>query len=152
MRRPSSFSSLKGSLTFPPGFIASEQTPDALPSHLVVSFDIQLPPSNLLDKIARGVVETKAPADWLRSQRATHAKIVEPAQCRARNSTPMVGITKDSCEDEEPREVLRPSSHVNRRRTPQHQPSMDLILNIKLSKRDNFKDKDNQNINWLVEW
>ena len=61
------------------------QTLDALPSHLLTPFIGSIPPSNLLDKIARGVAEAKG-TDWPHSMRATRAKIVELARMRARNS------------------------------------------------------------------
>ena len=140
-----SFSSPKEYLISPPVFLALKQTLDALPSHLLTPFNGPVPPSNLLDKIARGVADAKGPADWPHSQRATRAKIVELARYRARDSTPIAGIAEESCEDEEPREVLRPSSRVNRKRTLQRQSSMDFIPNIELNKRDNIK--DNQTIN-----
>ena len=141
-RPPKSLSS------FPP-FLALKQTLDALPSHLLTPFNGPVPPSNLLDKIARGVADAKGPTDWPHSQRATRAKIIELARRRARDSTPIAGIAEESCEDEEPREVLRPSSRINRRKTLQRQSSMDFIPNIELSKRDNIK--DNQSINRSVE-
>ena len=131
-----------------PRFLALKQTLDALPSHLLTPFNGPVPPSNLLDKIARGVAEAKGPADWPHSQRATRAKIVELARRRARESTPIAGIAEESCEDEEPREILRPSSRVNRRRTLYRQSSMDFIPNVELNKKDNIK--DNQSINRSV--
>ncbi|KAF9648717.1 hypothetical protein BDM02DRAFT_3096049 [Thelephora ganbajun] len=126
-----------------------QRTLDALPSHLLTPFNGPVPPSNLLDKIARGVAEAKGPADWPHSQRATRAKIVELAQRRARESTPIVGIAEESCEEEEPREVLKPSSRINRRRTLYRQSSMDFIPDVELSKKDNIK--DNQSINRLSQ-
>ena len=132
-----------------PVFLALEQTLDALPSHLLTPFNGPVPPSNLLDKIARGVAEAKGPADWPHSQRATRAKIVELARHRARESTPIAGIAEESCEDEEPREVLKPSSRVNRRRTLYRQSSMDFIPNVEANKKDNIK--DNQSISRSVE-
>jgi len=134
---------------FPPFYLAFNQTLDALPSHLLTPFNGPVPPSNLLDKIARGVAEAKGPVDWPHSQRATRAKIVELAQRRARDSTPIAGIAEESCEEEEPREVLKPSSRINRRRALYRQSSMDFIPNVELSKKDNIK--DNQSINRLVE-
>ena len=52
---------------------------DALPSHLLTPFNGPVPPSNLLDKIAKGVMHAKGPAEWPHSLRATRAKIVELA-------------------------------------------------------------------------
>ena len=146
-RFPSRFSSPKQCLTFPPPFLALKQTLDALPSHLLTPFNGSVPPSNLLDKIARGAREAKGPADWPHSLRATRAKIVELFRRRARDSTPIAGIAEESCEDEEPREVLRPSSPVSRR-TMQRQSSMGFIPNIELNKRVNIW--NNQSINRSV--
>jgi len=131
-----------------PFYLALKQTLDALPSHLLTPFHGPVPPSNLLDKIARGVAEAKGPADWPHSQRATRAKIVELAQRRARENTPIAGIAEESCEDEEPREVLRPSSRVNRKRALYRQSSMDFIPDVEHSKKNNIK--DNQSINRSV--
>ena len=131
-----------------PFYLAFKQTLDALPSHLLTPFNGPVPPSNLLDKIARGVAEAKGPADWPHSQRATRAKIVELAQRRARESTPIVGIAEESCEEDEPREVLQPSSRINRRRPLYRQSSMDFIPDLESSKKDNIK--DNQSINRSV--
>ena len=133
---------------FLPFHLAFNQTLDALPSHILTPFNGPVPPSNLLDKIARGVAEAKGPANWPHSQRATRAKIVELAQRRARDSTPIVGIAEESCEEEEPREVLRPSSRINRRRPLYRQSSMDFIPDVELTKKDNIK--DNQSINRSV--
>lgn len=132
-------------LTF---YLALKQTLDALPSHLLTPFNGPVPPSNLLDKIARGVAEAKGPADWPHSQRATRAKIVELAQRRARDSTPIAGIAEESGEEEGSREVLKPSSRINRRRAPYRQSSMDFIPEVDPSKKDNIK--DNQSINRSV--
>jgi hypothetical protein len=128
--------------------LARKQTLDALPSHLLTPFNGPVPPSNLLDKIARGVAEAKGPVDWPHSLRATRAKIVELAKRRVRESTPIVGIAEESGEDEEPREALKPSSRINRRRALLRQSSMDFIPDVELNKKDNIK--DNQSINRSV--
>jgi hypothetical protein len=101
-----------------------------------------------LDKIARGVAEVKGPAEWPHSQRATRAKIVELARCRVRDSTPIAGIAEESGEEEESREVLQPSSRINRRKALYRQSSMDFIPDVELNKKDNIK--DNQSINRSV--
>ena len=129
-------------------YLAYKQTLDALPSHLLTPFNGPVPPSNLLDKIARGVADAKGPADWPHSQRATRAKIVELARCRARESTPIVGIAEESGEEEDPREVLKPSSRINRRKALYRQSSMDFIPDVEVNKKDNIK--DNQTINRSV--
>ena len=117
---------------------------DALPSHLLTPFNGPVPPSNLLDKIARGVAEAKGPVEWPHSQRATRAKIVELAKCRDRDTTPIPGIAEEPGEEEESREVLRPSSRINQRKTLCRQSSMDFIPDAEPSKKDNIK--DNQTI------
>jgi transcription factor SPN1 len=134
--------------SFLPFYLASKQTLDALPSHLLTPFNGPVPPSNLLDKIARGVAEAKGPADWPHSQRATRAKIVELAQHRTRDNTPIAGIAEESGEEDEPREILRPSSRINRRRALYRQSSMDFIPDDEANKKDNIK--DNQSINRSV--
>jgi transcription factor SPN1 len=60
------------------------QTLDALPAHLVTPFNGAMPPSNLLDKIARGVSQAKGTADWPHSIRATRVKLLELARVRAK--------------------------------------------------------------------
>ncbi|KAK0450260.1 hypothetical protein EV421DRAFT_1991212 [Armillaria borealis] len=60
------------------------RTLDALPSHLVTPFNGPIPPSNLLDKIARGVAQAKGPNDWPFSLRATRVKLIEIARSRAK--------------------------------------------------------------------
>ncbi|CAA7267071.1 unnamed protein product [Cyclocybe aegerita] len=60
------------------------RTLDALPAHLVTPFNGPVPPSNLLDKIARGVAQAKGPADWPHSIRATRVKLLELARARAK--------------------------------------------------------------------
>lgn len=64
------------------------QTLDALPSHLVTPFNGPIPPSNLLDKIARGVANAKGPAEWPHSLRATRVKLIEIARQRAKEDPP----------------------------------------------------------------
>jgi hypothetical protein len=55
------------------------QTLDALPPHLMTPFNGPIPPSNLLDKIARGVTQAKG-EDWPHSLRATRVKLIELAR------------------------------------------------------------------------
>ena len=57
---------------------------DALPAHLVTPFNGPIPPSNLLDKIARGVSQAKGPSEWPHSIRATRVKLLELARSRAK--------------------------------------------------------------------
>ncbi|KAF7773355.1 hypothetical protein Agabi119p4_5522 [Agaricus bisporus var. burnettii] len=60
------------------------RTLDALPAHLVTPFNGPIPPSNLLDKIARGVSQAKGPVDWPHSLRATRVKLIELSRHRAK--------------------------------------------------------------------
>ncbi|KAF9267881.1 hypothetical protein L218DRAFT_651520 [Marasmius fiardii PR-910] len=60
------------------------RTLDALPAHLT-PFNGPIPPSNLLDKIARGVSDAKGPNEWPHSLRATRVKLIEIARQRAKD-------------------------------------------------------------------
>lgn len=111
------------------------QTLDALPSHLLTPFNGPVPPSNLLDKIARGVSHAKGPAEWPHSLRATRAKIVELARVRAKE-TVHVEIVEEECDDA-PRDVLRPTSRTNRKRPLYRQSSMDFIHEVDTSVQNN---------------
>ncbi|KIL58755.1 hypothetical protein M378DRAFT_200399 [Amanita muscaria Koide BX008] len=55
--------------------------------HLVTPFIGPVPPSNLLDKIARGIAHAKGPLDWPHSVRATRVKLVELAKKRAKDES-----------------------------------------------------------------
>ncbi|KIY69081.1 hypothetical protein CYLTODRAFT_430604 [Cylindrobasidium torrendii FP15055 ss-10] len=88
------------------------RTLDALPSHLVTPFHGPIPPSNLLDKIARGIAQAKGPVEWPFSLRATRVKLIEIARSRSKDAH--LG---------ENNEGLGPS----RKRTLQRQSSMDFI-------------------------
>ncbi|KAF9061337.1 hypothetical protein BDP27DRAFT_363857 [Rhodocollybia butyracea] len=63
------------------------RTLDSLPSHLVTPFNGPIPPSNLLDKIARGVANAKGPVEWPHSLRATRVKLIEIARQRAKEDS-----------------------------------------------------------------
>ncbi|KAL0573219.1 hypothetical protein V5O48_008739 [Marasmius crinis-equi] len=60
------------------------RTLDALPAHLT-PFHGPIPPSNLLDKIARGVSSAKGPNEWPHSLRATRVKLIEISRQRAKD-------------------------------------------------------------------
>ncbi|KAG6908669.1 hypothetical protein DXG01_003683 [Tephrocybe rancida] len=60
------------------------RTLDALPPQLVTPFNGPIPPSNLLDKIARGVSQAKGPLDWPHSLRATRVKLIELSRAKAK--------------------------------------------------------------------
>jgi hypothetical protein len=102
---------------------------------LLTPFNGAIPPSNLLDKIARGVAHAKGPAEWHHSLRATRAKIVELARIRAKESV-QVDIIEESGDDD-PRDILRPTGRTNRKRPLYRQNSMDFLLDVDLSIRDN---------------
>lgn len=51
---------------------------------MVTPFNGPIPPSNLLDKIARGVSQAKGPIDWPHSLRATRVKLIELSRLRAK--------------------------------------------------------------------
>ncbi|KAJ3869050.1 hypothetical protein EV359DRAFT_30983 [Lentinula novae-zelandiae] len=72
----------------PDQILLLSRTLDALPSHLVTPFNGPIPPSNLLDKIARGVANAKGPAEWPHSLRATRVKLIEIARQRAKEDPP----------------------------------------------------------------
>ncbi|KAF8496039.1 hypothetical protein JB92DRAFT_1079806 [Gautieria morchelliformis] len=61
------------------------RTLDSLPGHLYTPFNGPVPPSNLLDKIARSVSQAQGPLDWPHSLRATRAKVVEIARARGKD-------------------------------------------------------------------
>ncbi|SJL09712.1 uncharacterized protein ARMOST_13093 [Armillaria ostoyae] len=71
------------------------RTLDALPSHLVTPFNGPIPPSNLLDKIARGVAQAKGPNDWPFSLRATRVKLIEIARSRAKEEAKVYADEND---------------------------------------------------------
>ncbi|KAJ7707578.1 hypothetical protein B0H17DRAFT_1156184 [Mycena rosella] len=63
----------------PDQILLLRRTLDALPPHLMTPFNGPIPPSNLLDKIARGVTQAKG-EDWPHSLRATRVKLIELAR------------------------------------------------------------------------
>ncbi|KAJ8072358.1 hypothetical protein PM082_015917 [Marasmius tenuissimus] len=70
----------------PEQILLLSRTLDALPAHLT-PFNGPIPPSNLLDKIARGVSSAKGPNDWPHSLRATRVKLIEIARQRAKEDS-----------------------------------------------------------------
>ncbi|GLB40367.1 hypothetical protein LshimejAT787_0802380 [Lyophyllum shimeji] len=77
------------------------RTLDALPAHLVTPFNGPIPPSNLLDKIARGVAEAKGPIDWPHSLRATRVKLIELSRARAKEEQSLMAEVNSDLEMEE---------------------------------------------------
>ncbi|KAF8071881.1 hypothetical protein FPV67DRAFT_903325 [Lyophyllum atratum] len=77
------------------------RTLDALPAHLVTPFNGPIPPSNLLDKIARGVSNAKGPVDWPHSIRATRVKLIELSRARAKEEQSLVAEVYSDMEMDE---------------------------------------------------
>lgn len=119
------------------------ETLDALPAHLITPFNGSVPPSNLLDKIARGISAAKGPNDWPHSIRATRIKLLELARRKAQEERRKVIIEEDSvplgqivCQGDacrartpDPAEVLQPRTNtpIHTRRPLYRQSSMDFM-------------------------
>ncbi|KAF5391487.1 hypothetical protein D9757_002430 [Collybiopsis confluens] len=119
------------------------RTLDALPSHLVTPFNGPIPPSNLLDKIARGVTNAKGAADWPHSLRATRVKLIEIARQRAKEES-FRSVTDEndeiscySADSDVNVGLTRKSSRVISRRPLYRQSSMDFL------NTDDHKNGDN---------
>ncbi|KAJ7364174.1 hypothetical protein DFH08DRAFT_267798 [Mycena albidolilacea] len=83
----------------PDQILLLRRTLDALPPHLMTPFNGPIPPSNLLDKIARGVTQAKG-EDWPHSLRATRVKLIELARTIAQeDSKPKKTIPEESAMD-----------------------------------------------------
>ena len=115
------------------------QTLDALPSHVLTPFIGPVPPSNLLDKIARNVAQAKGPSDWPYSLRSTRAKLVELCRVRAKEASAEQKLyntieEEDMDQDlEQFREVLKRTTNI--RRPLYRQNSMDFMQSAKLDLR-----------------
>ena len=111
------------------------QTLDALPANVLTPFIGPVPPSNLLDKSARGVAQAKGPSEWPYSLRATRAKLVELCRARAKEvSAEQKRYNTIEEEDmdqdlEQFREVLKRTTNV--RRPLYRQNSMDFMQSAK---------------------
>ncbi|TFY78055.1 hypothetical protein EWM64_g5957 [Hericium alpestre] len=110
------------------------RTMDALPAHILTPFNGPVPPSNLLDKIARGVSQVKGPNDWPHCLRATRAKLIE--LCRARAQDVAEEKRRNTIEEEDlPYEggvPLRQTTNIGTRRL-YRQSSMDFMQSARLS-------------------
>jgi hypothetical protein len=118
-------------------FLILFKTLDALPAHLLTPFNGSVPPSNLLDKIARGVANAKGPIDWPHSIRATRVKLMELARLRAKESAPIENRRRHRIphEDDYPYpggEVLQQSTNTLSRRPLYRQSSMDFLNTAKV--------------------
>ncbi|KAI0300905.1 hypothetical protein BC826DRAFT_1102221 [Russula brevipes] len=115
------------------------RTLDALPAHVLTPFIGPVPPSNLLDKIARGVAHAKGPSEWPYSSRSTRAKLVE--LCRARAKEASVEKKRyNTIEEEDTDQDLEQSCDVLKRTTNIRRPlyrqnSMDFMQSAKLELR-----------------
>ena len=115
------------------------QTLDNLPAHLLTPFNGPVPPSNLLDKIAKGVSKAKGPIDWPHSMRATRAKIVELARVRA-NESGDGGDSTDTIAEEETTGSdvpLQQTTNTGPKRPLYRQSSMDFMQTAKVDIKDN---------------
>ncbi|KZT73006.1 hypothetical protein DAEQUDRAFT_762373 [Daedalea quercina L-15889] len=115
------------------------RTLDALPGHLLTPFNGPVPPSNLLDKIARGVSDAKGPVDWPHSLRATRAKIVELARARAKET--INDGASDTIAEEEGSDTdeQKQAARVAPKRPLYRQSSMDFMQ----AEARNWADNDN---------
>jgi len=115
--------------------LCHRQTLDALPAHVLTPFIGPVPPSNLLDKIARGVAQAKGRSDWPYSLRSTRAKLVELCRVRAKDvSAEQKRYNTIEEEDmdqdlEQFREVLKRTTNI--RRPLYRQNSMDFMQSAK---------------------
>jgi transcription factor SPN1 len=121
----------------PDHLLLLSRTLDALPAHLLTPFNGSVPPSNLLDKIARGVANAKGPIDWPHSIRATRVKLMELARLRAKESAPIENRRRHRIphEDDYPYpggEVLQQSTNTLSRRPLYRQSSMDFLNTAKV--------------------
>lgn len=111
------------------------RTLDALPAHVLTPFIGPVPPSNLLDKIARGVAQAKGPNEWPYSLRATRSKLIELCRARAKEVSAeqkqRTIIEEDIDQDLEPfREVLQHTTNI--KRPLYRQSSMDFMQSAEL--------------------
>lgn len=128
--------------SFTPAHVVFE-TLDALPAHLITPFNGSVPPSNLLDKIARGISAAKGPNDWAHSIRATRIKLLELARRKGQEERRNVIVEEDGApwgevayqgdvcraRTPDPAEVLQPRTNtpIHTRRPLYRQSSMDFM-------------------------
>ena len=114
------------------------QTLENLPSHLLTPFVGPVPPSNLLDKIARGVVDVKNSVEWPHSMRATRAKIVELARLQARDARDESASDTIVEEGSDSSDVpLQQTTNIGHKRPLYRQSSMDFMHPSKLDLKNN---------------
>ncbi|KAJ7593332.1 hypothetical protein C8J56DRAFT_1003110 [Mycena floridula] len=119
-----------------------QRTLNALPAHLVTPFNGPIPPSNLLDKIARGVADKKGPGEWPHSLRATRVKLIELCRLRAVEDA-LLEHQRDIYSDENEEFSYLPAADNHgkkgkgRRRPLYRQSSMDFINAAAVNVKDN---------------
>ncbi|KAF8656271.1 hypothetical protein AX16_002707 [Volvariella volvacea WC 439] len=122
------------------------RTLDALPAHLVTPFIGPIPPNNLLDKIARGIIQAKGSANWPYSIRATRIKLLELARLRAKEeAAPRAFRTSEEqpkakdldAEDEGNYTYGTPNEPRQPRKPLYRQSSMDFMSGAEVSLKDN---------------
>lgn len=124
-------------------YIFPHQTLDALPAHLLTPFNGPVPPSNLLERIARGVSQAKGPVEWPHSTRATRAKLLELARVRAKEALEEKRARSIAEEDDDTYYsgdvVLQPTTNTTPipRKPLYRQSSMDFIASAKLDLKNN---------------
>ncbi|KAG6842363.1 hypothetical protein C0991_010653 [Blastosporella zonata] len=123
-------------------------TLDALPPQLLTPFNGPIPPSNLLDKIARGVSQAKGPIEWPHSLRATRVKLIELSRARAKEermpyrTSGYSDVDMDEANDARYPDGIGKPTH--RRRPLYKQSSMDFMTTADL--------KDDEHIDILSDW
>ncbi|TDL25709.1 hypothetical protein BD410DRAFT_837182 [Rickenella mellea] len=109
------------------------KTLDTLPSHILTPFHGPIPPSNLLDKIARSIAYARGPLEWPHSVRGTRAKLLELARARAKESdSPQNSHAFDIPEEE----VLQQTTNIPQKQRLYRQSSMDFLQSEKLKHED----------------
>ncbi|KIK16130.1 hypothetical protein PISMIDRAFT_25165, partial [Pisolithus microcarpus 441] len=130
------------------------RTLDALPAHLITPFNGPVPPSNLLDKIARGISAAKGPNDWPHTIRATRIKLLELARVKAHEEryasiheqvddttrSSSVNKSEKRSRTPDPSEVLqqRTNTPLGVRRPLYRQSSMDFMSPVGLDKHESI--------------
>ncbi|KAL1740075.1 hypothetical protein HDZ31DRAFT_68291 [Schizophyllum fasciatum] len=88
------------------------RTLDALPSHLYTPFNGSVPPSNLLDKIARGVAQAKGAEEWPHSLRQTRQKLIELSRARGKDESIPEETAVEIASDDAQEPSANPSLHA----------------------------------------
>lgn len=130
------------------------RTLDALPAHLITPFNGPVPPSNLLDKIARGISAAKGPNDWPHTIRATRIKLLELARVKAQEEryaniheqvdtsarSSSASKSEKRLRTPDPSEVLqqRTNTPLGVRRPLYRQSSMDFLSPVGLDKHESI--------------